>query len=329
MQKGKKVVQRAALLKLPNELLEMIFDELIGDMGFLSLSVTCKDLLAFSKSQLPKFYRWSQPQWGGCRIICLGEDTDRLDQLPQRLLLRRERDEIRADLTESRNVYWALESRYETQGWFQQHITVKWLNRIDDDLSNGVYDEHDGYGHEKDWGLFNAILPHPAHGHDPRPLPGGPEVLCNLEKREYVRKDGLSLPPCVTLAHALFVQTIWSASDNVGIRCEDSVRDRIKQGPWAGDSVCITTVETLPKIRCVEEYFQDDEAEKKEGSEEDGEEADRAGREAARRAWTDVTAEVDSVLVHLFEQDPRSLEDLVNEGGMLNPLLMRDLGEMI
>ncbi|KAI0329626.1 hypothetical protein GY45DRAFT_1337361 [Cubamyces sp. BRFM 1775] len=338
MQKGRKVAQRARLLKLPNELLDIIVDELTEDMGFLSLSATCKDLLTLAKRHLPKFYQLFQPQWSGCRIICLGEDTRELDDLPQRLLLPRERDELRSDVENAHSVYWTLADRYNKQGSVQSYMMTKWLERIDDNLRNGVYDETSEacyHGHRSDWRLFFSILSHRPYGYTPKPLPGGPEVLCNLKKREYVRKDGLSLPSCVTLAHALFVQTIWSPSASVGIRCDDAVRDRIKRGPWAGDSFCITTVETLPDIECVEEYSEDDKGEKEEADEanaKDGDEdVDGEGTRAAtrRREWTDVTAEVDAVLVHLFEHDKESLEGLIRRGGMPTLALMRDPGEMI
>ncbi|KAH9899404.1 hypothetical protein C8Q73DRAFT_320120 [Cubamyces lactineus] len=187
MQEGKPVVQRSTLLELPNELLDIIFGMLIGDMGFLSLAVTCKDLLTFSKRHLPEFYRWFQPQWGGCRIICFGEDTTTLDELPPRLLLPREREELRADIEKGRSVYSTLSYRYDKQDALQSYIRRKWLKRIDDDIRNGLYGNTRYaryHGRMTDWMLFSTILSHRPYGSYPKPLPGGPEVLCNLEKRE-------------------------------------------------------------------------------------------------------------------------------------------------
>ncbi|KAI0658623.1 hypothetical protein C8Q70DRAFT_179143 [Cubamyces menziesii] len=336
MQQGRQVVQHATLLKLPNELLEMIFDELIGDIGYVSLCVACKHLLTLAKHHLPKFYRWFQPEWAGCRLICLGEYTRTLDQLPERLLAPHERDKLRPEIENSHSVYWTLADIYHEPGSFQSYITTKWVKRIDEDHRNGVYGKSFPacyWGHQTDVMLFYTILSDKPYGYTPQPLPGGPEVLCNLQKREYVRKDGLSLPPCVTLAHALFVQTIWSPSEDLGIKCEDDdIRDRIKQGPWAGDSFCITTIETLPDIECVEEYSEGEEDEEtdeegvedRDGGKEGGGEASGEGP-PARREWTDVTAEVNAVLVYLFEQNKESLEDLVKRNGAPIPALLTDV----
>ncbi|CDO70349.1 hypothetical protein BN946_scf184755.g3 [Trametes cinnabarina] len=78
--------------------------------------------------------------------------------------------------------------------------------------------------------------------------PQGPEVVCNLTKGEYIRRDALKLvPEQVTLAHALISQVCWSADYSCALPVA-GFEEKIERGPWAGDRFCITTVDRMPKL---------------------------------------------------------------------------------
>ncbi|KAI0650883.1 hypothetical protein C8Q79DRAFT_411457 [Trametes meyenii] len=78
---------------LPVELLFMIFDLLSWEEA-ICLALTSRQFFEQLKPRLLKILRCIHPSWAGCRLICLGESAEGIDDLPAGLLSALERQEF-------------------------------------------------------------------------------------------------------------------------------------------------------------------------------------------------------------------------------------------
>ena len=131
----------------------------------------------------------------------------------------------------------------------------------------------------RDFELFSALY---GSDHWAAAYPPGPRALCNLSKGEYVREDALptarggDMGMRIEWGHVLLARICWSSSSKSGMPKEGN--ERLCRGPWAGDRVCITSVDALPEA-------------------EEG------------RAWRDVSAEVEEVLSGVWKTEPGKKHD--------------------
>ena len=126
--------------------------------------------------------------------------------------------------------------------------------------------------------LFSALY---GSDHWAAAYPHGPRALCNLSKGQYMREDALSnahgqhtgLGRRVEWGHVLLARICWSSSSESGMPTGDGdINERLCRGPWAGDRICITSVDVLPEAE-------------------------------GRRAWRDVSAEVEEVLREVWKTE--------------------------
>ena len=131
---------------------------------------------------------------------------------------------------------------------------------------------------DRDHELFGALY---GSDHWAAAYPHGPRALCNLSKGQYMREDALSnahgqhtgLGRRVEWGHVLLARICWSSSSESGMPTGDGdINERLCRGPWAGDRICITSVDVLPEAE-------------------------------GRRAWRDVSAEVEEVLREVWKTE--------------------------
>ncbi|KAL7282739.1 hypothetical protein ACG7TL_004213 [Trametes sanguinea] len=253
-------LQHSGLLKLPNEMLDMVFAEIRDPTGsMLRFALTCRRLLAIGKRHIVKFIGCAVPTWAHCRLICLGANLDSVDDLPQGMLTDSELAIIAAAKPEiyERNgrlpddpAIWSREpvqdflnllgpqltqSEIERRYYSGKEFHQKWALE-ETSFTWGPLDWR--AENEDDWTRYKALL---------NSYPEGREVLCNLSKGVYVSRDSLDVSKDITLAHILISQICWSDDESCSLPTY-GFEERIRRGVWAGDRFCITTLDNLPKL---------------------------------------------------------------------------------
>ncbi|KAI0659582.1 hypothetical protein C8Q70DRAFT_1053930 [Cubamyces menziesii] len=250
---GKRVTQRSALFKLPNEMFDMIFDELESDdVSLLCLAITCKDLLALAKQPIVDAVNRGMSTWANCRLICMGEYTQYVEELPEGMLTADELARIKAALAAASSEDENEEERPYVDDLLQlvgtpreplltdkiRDFTMEHRFRRARSSSASAKGQH-----WRDMGALEDLVSHCTHPE--------PEVLCNVSKGEYVRRAALPAVPgfeMVSLAHALIVQVCWSPDPSCAFAIPAEYEERISRGRWAGDRFCVTSAETMPKL---------------------------------------------------------------------------------
>ncbi|KAH9892844.1 hypothetical protein C8Q73DRAFT_75141 [Cubamyces lactineus] len=251
---GKRVTQGCPLMKLPDELLDMIFKELdVEDMSLFCFAITCKDLLALAKQPILKAIDRVIPTWANCRLICLGEYADDIDDLPAGMLTTEERARIDAAVAaESDDRYLNVETMFELveepfELKLRGAITSMTRKITKNTARRGGALQRKSERCLREVDMLCAFL---SLHEQPRPIP---DVLCNISKGEYVRRA--ALPDItfdhggnVTLAHALIVQVLWSSDPTCNFDIPEKYVERIMRGPWAGDRFCVTARKNMPQL---------------------------------------------------------------------------------
>ncbi|KAH9892846.1 hypothetical protein C8Q73DRAFT_699660 [Cubamyces lactineus] len=280
LQEGEHAIQRAPLFKLPNEILGVVFEELeFEDFSMLCFAITCKDLLVLAKQPILQAINRAIPTWAHCRLICLGDYADDVQDLPPGMLIEDELATMKDALAAQGYSDGSDEPRSETE--YEPVVNALALvgkpprpKLRKKDLDRDCYHRLTSKSVlEADFRFMehNILLP---IIHTRRALPHSspkqclwdadtlgafvldgtkpaPEVLCNVSKREFVRRDALlkiSKFREVTLAHALIVQVLWSPDPSCNFRVAEEYHERISRGPWAGDRFCVTTLATMPEF---------------------------------------------------------------------------------
>ena len=294
--------QPGPLSHIPVELLDLVFDELHALHEVIRLSITCKPLLAVGKRHLLRATRAHYAPWAGARLISLDDSTASLDALPPSLLTDSERKEIEAadfpkygesgdgggeeeverSLSNFASHYYRRvfhkewrQPRINDVSTFERHLRSSALVACPGDSVSVT-------ATERDMRMFRTLF-----GDGRRPTyPPGVRVLCNLSKGEYVRADGLGVPPHANLAHALLARICWSSEREVGMVCADDYKPQLTAGTWAGDRFCVTSLDVLPEMEM-----------------ELGMDVSDAEGDGEKREWKDVTCEVAEVLTHIWEKN--------------------------
>ncbi|TBU45172.1 hypothetical protein BD309DRAFT_989711 [Dichomitus squalens] len=299
LSRGSFALQPGPLGKLSRELLDTIFEALLevseNDespplLQLVLLSVTCKLLLSAGKSHILRQLISIHARAADCRLVCIGEYADGEEQAPPGMLTAAEIEEIATtpheweeddgedgpDAATREERTFAL---FAINGYDKATEVLGEFNQFHTQLSGALTDAL--------WKLKAAPNPQRTFqlkmiwklvGLDSyRPIyPGGPNILCNLSKSEFVREDTLVELirgwHRVTLAHALLSRICWSTEPSISMVCKAKYRDILVQGPWAGDRFRIVSADSMP--------------------------APKVGTE-----WKDVTKDVNRLLRHLWRHE--------------------------
>ncbi|KAI0677690.1 hypothetical protein C8Q78DRAFT_960768 [Trametes maxima] len=269
LSEGKMVIQRSALLKLPPEALDQIFEELQGHDIFM-LGIACKYLLCVAEKHILATLKELHAPWQDCRLILLGDTTRGRAALPRGLLSDAEREAIGTDREGGLAAY--AEQKYipalgERDALY--HLRRTSSKKLRDEMRNAPWQIRNARG-LSDYRMFCVLW-----GCTGVEYPAGPLVLCNLTKGEYVCEEKLMSRRHfdMSLAHALLVRVAWSSDPSVSMRCSDEFARELTRGVWAGDRFEVATMETLPKLTY------------------------------ENRRWRDVSSSVDKLLMHLCKEN--------------------------
>ncbi|EJF62202.1 hypothetical protein DICSQDRAFT_135794 [Dichomitus squalens LYAD-421 SS1] len=330
LSRGSFALQPGPLGKLSRELLDTIFEALLEVteddespplFHLVLLSVTCKMLLSVGKSHILRQLISIHARAANCRLVCIGEYADGEEQAPPGMLTAAESEEIATtpqeweeDDGEDGPDAATRESRtfavFAINGYDQVTELLGEFNQFHTHLSCEISTAH--------WELKAAPDPQRTLelkmiwklvGLDTyRPIyPGGPNILCNLSKSEFVREDTLVKLMRgwhrVTLAHALLSRICWSTEPGISMMCGEKYRDSLVQGPWAGDRFRIVSADSMPAPKVGTDWkdvtkdvnrllrhlwrhemeddtvHSDDDEENKEGNEESGEDGEESRQE--------------------------------------------------
>ncbi|KAI0329621.1 hypothetical protein GY45DRAFT_1435285 [Cubamyces sp. BRFM 1775] len=264
---GRRATQTSKFLKLPNEILSMVLIELKHDKALLYFAATCKALHSLSEPVFFHFYEQFYPSWHDCRVVCLGDSMDQDDTLPPGVLTESELEWVASERDALGSCYGVFRQYYEDYSERRRPFRESCLRGLG--WSYSAYYLSPAY--QADYAMLSMLCEEV-----PRRLSSEEnyEVLCNISKREYIRDRNLTVPEKVTLAHALITMICWSPYADYALNYELEATENMNQGRWVGD-----------KFRIVpEEAFVDS--------------------ELNNGDWTDVTAEVDTVLQDLCKQEP-------------------------
>ena len=81
-----------------------------------------------------------------------------------------------------------------------------------------------------------------------QPVGNSEVVLCNLTKAEYVRENGITIPPgsrAFPLVNVLISQICWSEGD---WDMDENTTQTLIHGPWAGHRFCCIRLKDLPDV---------------------------------------------------------------------------------
>ncbi|KAI0028495.1 hypothetical protein K488DRAFT_58459 [Vararia minispora EC-137] len=218
---------RRGLLALPAEILAEITGSLDSIYDLICLAAACHHLWEACRVLIQKQLKGTT--WAGCRIICLGDESD--DLPPTVALSEVEQAEV-------------LEWGNTTSEPVDYAPALLWSYAAE------LYEYRDDDVNLKR-GLRMLILDGPPavaiENMTDRPWHRS-DVLRNLSKRLYVRqavlnklweeltlrhpqlKQEWNMAPCV--GNALLCRICWSTSDNAAMNVKE---ESITQGPWAGD----------------------------------------------------------------------------------------------
>ncbi|KAI8989853.1 hypothetical protein BD414DRAFT_577653 [Trametes punicea] len=272
--RGKTVQQRHGFGKLPVEILDNVLSYL-DEIDLFMLALTCKAFLSTLRPRLLVHLKELHAPWQNCRLILLGSNTTRYWDLPPGVMSEEEWKEIlltRKHLSSSglrpslkragKQVYESALGRNDLLYYLRKHVPQGLRDEVLRGCGSGlgIWDLNRRTG---DCWRFACLRGCGA----PLQYPDGPPVLCNVSQGEYVREDSLTVPENMTLAHALLACIAWSTDPSIAMECSDEYIEVLTKGRWAGDRVCVVTLDTLPP---------------------------------SPANWTDVSADVDALLWDLF-----------------------------
>ncbi|KAI0774714.1 hypothetical protein BD413DRAFT_303354 [Trametes elegans] len=288
---GLRVTQRSALFKLSTEVIQMIIADLRYEDA-LCFALTCKKVLDVARYPLRKLHDAVYSPWACCRLVLLSDTKDvppgiltaaereeiktvDIRTYPQLLGMKycSEPVDQRYELLENWDTHPAWELLRQRHGDLtRERVELQWkfltpAAEQDSDEESGeppkqgifvpiprtATDEFDGALFELFFKQFGAA------GGEVR-YPTGVRILCNLSKRVYIRQDTLGVGSGRTkasLAHALVVQICWSTERDIAasrLRGPEGFAKKMARGPWAGDKVCITSMDRLASLSSGREW---------------------------------------------------------------------------
>nr|VWP00518.1 Lmo0105 protein [Ganoderma boninense] len=278
---GPFVVQPGPVGKLSTEVLDMIFEAILGNStqgladNFLNcvfLAVCCKRLLAVSKRHILRALMSIHARAVDCRLVCIGTATDVAEQAPPGMLTDAELQEIATtpipdeclyhnsaeEAVAKRHLLPFAREVYKSYRKVQTPLfdPLKELGRCLYDIGMDV---RTGYRlaplRALELDMISALST--AAPFYPRPeYPEGPAVLCNMSKGEYVCEETLlaydtlnSWWEGVTLMNALLLRICYSPSGGTTVWCDDEdERQGLINGAWAGDRFRVTSMAEMPLL---------------------------------------------------------------------------------
>ncbi|OJT15480.1 hypothetical protein TRAPUB_7351 [Trametes pubescens] len=269
--------QHSPLAWLPVELLDMVLDELLM-RDVVMFAITCKSLLSITKRRVLSVLKALHAPWQNGRLILRMNTTYERADLPAGLFTDAEWERI-ATAHLSRAVHakflnlWGS-TQYEV-ALGRRDPLYHLRRRAPTTLRPGVKGPYGQWNMPSsavsakrsegpsDFRMFSVLW-----GCAGVAYPEGARVLCNISKGEYIREDTLTVArdTGATLAHALLARIAWSTQRSITVECAGWAKEELRHGSWAGDRVCVVTMDTLPAL----------------------------GREVG--PWTDVTDAVDRLL---------------------------------
>ncbi|TFK92694.1 hypothetical protein K466DRAFT_539469 [Polyporus arcularius HHB13444] len=229
------------LLSLPDDVLLVLLelpDISLDDLAV--LAVTCRRLFELSYKMIKDCNEIKSASWYGCRIVCMG-DCALYEDPPPSLLNAEERAIIDAKIAQDEYPgYGGLnlldyESTCLYRGAFT--YTYSFLQKFEFDADREAFEAVMGVAfppERTDW------------------------VLCNFNKKEYVRASAIAklsgkpndaqpfLSRCrLDLGHALLTRICWSNEAPV----HTPPKMKMHRGLWVGDRFCITTMERVEDIQ--------------------------------------------------------------------------------
>jgi hypothetical protein len=223
------------LLRLPQELLSMMFDTLDILDDAVRLCMVDGRLFRAGFPRLVQLQKQSYANWAGHRIICMGECTSN-DDFPESM----------EQTVKSEVQMWSREDSTECES-FIDIVETHYTNFKPGMVSS----RRQGEKIEKDEKDALSALLAPRYDSNDQPW-----VFCNLSKGKYVRADAVAaltesdgstpfIPGLgsITLDHVALSRICWSSSDWIAM---ESV-DNLHRGIWAGDRFEVTTLDKLDK----------------------------------------------------------------------------------
>ncbi|PIL34423.1 hypothetical protein GSI_03198 [Ganoderma sinense ZZ0214-1] len=305
---GTFAIQRQPIGELSTEVLDMIFEAILGTpkqastnnfLTCMSLAIGCKRLLSVGKRHILRALISRHARAADCRIVCLGEYADKDDQAPPGMLTDAEVKELETtkmpyerrqptdeDLA-GRCLYTFASELYKEQSYAvrkQNEPVYAFMERIGlvrRQLLKAKPEDQDrdrAAALGRDLEMINTLACTGYYGPEPE-YPAGPNVLCNMSKGECVREAALAKLKSqwctVTLAHALLSRICYSPDPSMAMACSDEVEKRLAKGPWAGDRFRIVSAKDMPQLQ-------------------------------GDREWKDVTGDVNRTLRHLWRENEGS-----------------------
>lgn len=239
-----KLSAEASVLRLPNELIQAIFDE-IDDLDSIICLCVAHDILGLvGEARLCKLLVPSpNGPWAGDRIICVGENCSSNSFPPD------VQDAISAQLAAYAKTpdapeypwfYECIEDTYSSHSipdwrphripWWKWRLSLEDYTKLDE-IQRAIYAINVGHN------IYNPDL-----------------VLCNLTKGVYVRKDAVSEFSAwaslqtdrfleISLGTLVFIHICWSTDGSCAMH--DDLSEGLTQGAWAGDRFEIVTLDKM------------------------------------------------------------------------------------
>ena len=242
---------------MPIDILNTILDEVSQDLhGLIAFALTCKAALVVTKPHLLKALRSRYAHWAGTRIVCLGNQTSRDDDLPAGFLTGDERNEVKNSFNPLNTNQVKCYSLFAQQNYKSPRDGCSpraslfrnyWFHAIKD-----LRATHPTAASVCDYNRFNLLH---SDCQDQRALayPEGEAVLFNLSKGECVRAgvvralDTSDAVP-ISLTDALVSRICWSgdAPANNDMDLDEAQHMELGRGKWAGDRFCVATMAEMP-----------------------------------------------------------------------------------
>ncbi|RPD66500.1 hypothetical protein L226DRAFT_530591 [Lentinus tigrinus ALCF2SS1-7] len=255
---GYSAVQRAPLFRLPPELIDQIFHQIIISSGaydarLLLLALTCKALLACARRHIVRRQMRHHAPLAGHRLICIGEGATTLEDYPPSMLATSEAEDL-ATSAGDRDGETSLYSR-ATARW-RRYSSRRPCSGSDAagvtcglgmaGLAADLIYRPSAVSRMslQDFVRFQALTT-PL----PRAVESGdrPRVLCNLSKQEYVCAELGNDSRHITLWQMLLACICWTSSASLtGEMGGDN--EQLYRGRWAGDRFAIRTMDLTNMI---------------------------------------------------------------------------------
>ncbi|KAG6876383.1 hypothetical protein C0992_013161 [Termitomyces sp. T32_za158] len=254
LQESDENLSKGLLNKLSNEVLHIIFGNILDILDLINLMVTCQRYWELGRHYLERLIEdFIVVSWAGDRLICLG-DYARLDDLPRGMLTDPEVEDIRPLYNESHSLQDTIitlqKPRYKFSSATARRMlsissTLDFLYQLD-----SIFLERTMAGGESRDGVPRVLKKLVIIKNlDPVDFFNGHMVFRNLTTKKYVRGDGIkkarNMPgkrwlKRMSFEHVLYIRTTWSSDPSLSCGYRGPLR--IHRGVWAGHRFDVTHI---------------------------------------------------------------------------------------